>query len=499
VVAQKRRTLKLHIGPNAVAPKFRPYLRDRSRHLLLWGGRDSTKSDFVALELLLDCMQLPYFLCVMIREKQNTIADSQIATLKKVAEREGLSRFFRFPQGPTGVLEVSCLLNKNKFIGRGTDDMDRMKSVSDPTCAWYEEANQIAKDDADVVSTTLRTSRPGAVIREIYSFNPDHKEDYKQFWIWKKFFEATGHPNDATFDGHLSVDIDGQLVRQSFRVLHSTASDNPWCPAERKATYKAYQFTDPYRYRVWYEGLWASRQTGNEFYQNFKRATHAAGPVDYIPGLAIWQSWDANSLPYCAMLCAQTVRDAAGKTTLQIFQEYAIRSPNSGLKSTAKQFLKDRVRLQWQSSSVWLTGDGTMRNRKVGEERETTKNDVVSTLSGGFTDADSQRVPGCLHSDSDALWTVKNPGVDRRRDFANYVLAGGYPHIAVLLSSECTEAIADLELVQKGVDGKLKEKFDDKVLGVKYELRGHMSDVFDYLITTVFKDEWEAFKDGRDG
>lgn len=498
MVAQKKARLKLHIGPNATAPKFRPYLRDRSRHLLLWGGRDSTKSDFVALELLLDCMQLPYFLCVMIREKQNTIADSQIATLKKVAEREGLARYFRFPQGPTGVLEVSCLLNQNKFIGRGTDDMDRMKSVSDPTCAWYEEANQIAKEDADVVSTTLRTSRAGAVIREIYSFNPDHKEDYKKFWIWKKFFEATGHPNGTTFDGQLVVDLDGQLVKQSFRVLHSTASDNPWCPPERKATYKAYQFTDPYRYRVWFEGLWASRQTGNEFYPRFSRATHVAS-VPYVPGIALWQSWDANSLPYCAMLCAQTTKDAQGRTVLGIFQEYALRSPNSGLKPTAKQFLKDRQRLGWMGSAVWLTGDGTMNSRKPGDENETTKKDVVATLSGGFTDADGVRVPGCLHSDSDSLWTRKNPGVDRRRDFMNYLLAGGFPDLVLRIDPACTELIADLELTQKGVDGKLKEKFDDKVLGVKYEIRGHHSDTLDYLVTTVFKAQWEAFKDGRDG
>ncbi len=140
-----------------------------------------------------------------------------------------------------------------------------------------------------------------------------------------------------------------------------------------------------------------------------------------------------------------------------------------------------------------------MRNRKVGEERETTKGDVVSELSGGFVDTDNQRVPGCLHSDSDSLWTKKNPGVDRRRDFMNLFLAGGVHGIGIQIDAGCTELIADMELVQKGVDGKLKEMFDDKILGVKYQLRGHFSDVLDYLVTTVFKEEWEAFKDGRDG
>ncbi|MGI4864163.1 MAG: phage terminase large subunit [Janthinobacterium lividum] len=495
MVAQKKQKLKLHIGPNACAPKFRPYLRDRSRHLLLWGGRDSTKSDFVALELLLDCMQLPYFLCVMIREKQNTIADSQIATLKKVAEREGLSRYFRFPQGPTGVLEVSCLLNKNKFIGRGTDDMDRMKSVSDPTCAWYEEANQIAKDDADVVSTTLRTSRVGAVIREIYSFNPDHKEDYKQFWIWKKFFDGTGNPHGTTFDGQLVVDIDGQLVRQSFRVLHSTAADNPWCPPERRATYKAYQFTDPYRFRVWYEGLWATKQTGNEFYPRFDRATHT-GQVPYLSGLPIWQSWDANSLPYCAMFCAQIEdqRRTGGGRILRVFKEYAIGSPNSGLRNTGHAFLKDRVRHEWTESAVFLTGDASLRARKPSDERSTAFDDVLAALTG-YADENNDRVPGCLNAASAARWPKRNPEVMRRRDFVNYLLAGGFDGISVQIdAAACPKLVADLELVQLGIDGKLKEMYTDPVLNVRYQKLGHMSDDFDYICCTIFEPEYVAFK-----
>jgi hypothetical protein len=485
VVAQKKKKLKLRIGPNATAPKFRPYLRDRSRHLLLWGGRDSTKSDFAALELLLDCMQLPYFLCVLIREKQNTIADSQIATLKKVAEREGLAKYFRFPQGPSGVLEVSCLLNKNKFIGRGTDDMDRMKSVSDPTCAWYEEANQIAKEDADVVSTTLRTSRAGAIIREIYSFNPDHKEDYKKFWIWKKFFDETGHPNDTTFDGQLVVDIDGQLVQQSFRVLHSTAQDNPWCPLDRKATYKGYELTDPYRYRVWWLGLWATKETGNEFYPAFKRGQHVK-PTTYLPRLPILQSWDANSLPYCAMLCAQQ-EAVPGGLHIRIFQEYALRSPNSGLGTTARKFLLDRTAKGWANSDVLLTGDATLRKRNTGDGNQSDFKDVVANM-----------LPA-LNSRSVNLWPRSNTRVMASRDFVNYVLRGGLPGITVQIDEACVELIADMELSQLGIDGIFKEMYNDKELGVRYQLRGHFADIVRYLLVTLLKAEYEAFLAVREG
>jgi hypothetical protein len=482
LVEKTQRKLRLVIGPKATAPRFRPYLRSRARHLHLWGGRDSTKSDFVALKLLLDCLEFPYFKCIMVREVQNTIADSQIATLEKVAIREGLAPYFDFR--PTA-LEVRCKLNKNKFIGRGTDDMDRAKSVSDPTCVWYEEANQIAEADADVLSTSLRTSRPGALIQEIYSFNPDHKEDYKKFWIWKRFFEATGHPSDTTFDGHLAVDIDGQLVRQSYQVLHSTAQDNPWCPPERKATYKGYELTDPYRYRVWWLGLWATKETGNEFYPAFKRAQHVK-PTTYLPGLPILQSWDANSLPYCAMLCAQQ-EAVPGGLHIRIFQEYALRSPNSGLGTTARKFLLDRAAKTWTSSDVLLTGDASLRKRNTGDGNQSDFKDVVANM-----------LPA-LNSRSVNLWPRFNTRVMASRDFVNFVLRGGLPGVTVQIDEACVELIADMELSQLGIDGIFKEMYNDKELGVRYQLRGHFADIVRYLFVTLLKAEYEAFLAVREG
>jgi PBSX family phage terminase large subunit len=477
-VEKKKPKLRLVLGPKATAPKFRPYLRSTARHLLLWGGRDSTKSDFVALKLLLDCLQLPYFLCVLIREKQNTIADSQIATLKKVARREGLEHYFRFPQGPTGVLEVNCRINNNKFIGRGTDDMDRVKSVSDPTCAWYEEANQIEKADADVLGTSLRTSLPGTLIQEIYSFNPDHEGDYKSFWVYEKFFKNTGHPNDLTFSGDLVVDIDGKLVKQSFEVLHSTIQDNPWGTLDRKATFKGYQHTDPYRYRVWWEGLWATKQTGNEWYYQFKKDNHVR-KVEYLQGLTIFQSWDANADPYSAMICAQLEQLAPNKHRLRIFKEYAIRGAAGGLRSTARQYVLDH-KDKYPTSSVAYTGDASMKNRKPGSPQES-----------AFKDVQAEMMP--VASGASDIWLKHNPSVLGRRDWINSIWAGEDPTVEVWIDEGCTELIQDIELTQKGIGEKLKELYHDTEKGVTYQIRGHFTDCFEYLMASRFPDKLEVF------
>lgn len=472
----ERKQIKLVIGPKACNAAFRPYLQSRARFRLFWGGRDSSKSDFVALDLLLQCLTLPYFKCVLVRRYANTIKGSQWDTLERVARREGLHHLFIWGVNPLG---IKCKLNRNSFVPFGMDDMGKAKSLSDPTHAWYEEANQTEEADADVLSTSLRSSVPGAVFQEIYSFNPDHEGDYKTFWLWKKFFDRTGHPSGTTFSGTLAVDVDGQLIELPYEVLHSTARDNQWCPPERLATYKGYQFTDPYRYRVWYEGLWATKQTGNEFFPGFSRAKHVKATT-YVPGVNILQSWDANALPYCAMLCAQPLR-LNGKLIISIFKEYALRPPNSGLGTTGKQFLLDRQANQWASSDVALTGDASLRARKVGDGNQSNFKDIEAVMAPA------------LNTASTALWPYQNTRVLASRDFLNFVFRGGLPDVEVWVDPGCVECIADWELAQLGIEGVYKERFTDKELGVSYEKRGHFVDVGRYLITTLLRPQYEAF------
>jgi hypothetical protein len=476
--------IELDVHPDCVNAAFWPYLPSRKRFSLFWGGRDSSKSDFVALRLLLNCLTLPYFKCVLVRNVFNTIAGSQVATLRKVAEREGIDHLFTWGVSPLG---VKCQLNGNSFVPHGLDNPGKLKSLSDPTHAWYEEANQIAKADADVLSSSLRTSAPGAYLQEIYSFNPDHEGDYKTFWLWKKFFEATGHPNGLTFEGVLAIDVHGELVEMEYEVLHTTYADNRFCPTERAALYESYKLTDPYRHRVWAEGLWATKQTGNEFYPAFKRAQHVK-PTAYLPGLPILQSWDANSLPYCAMLCAQQ-EAVPGGLRIRIFQEYALRSPNSGLGTTARKFLLDRAANgnQWASSDVLLTGDASLRKRNTGDGNQSDFKDVVANM-----------LPA-LNTRSANLWPRFNTRVMASRDFVNLVLRGGLPGVSVQIDEACVELIADMELSQLGIDGIFKEMYNDKELGVRYQLRGHFADIVRYLLVTLLKAEYEAFLAVREG
>lgn len=506
MVAVAAKKLKLTVGPNACNTAFRQYLRSRARYRLFWGGRSSSKSDYACFDLLLQCLELPHFKCIMVRKVADTIQGSLWATLKAVAERAGIDHLFYFGTSP---LVIKCLINKNTFIARGLDNPRKIKSVREPTHAIYEEANETTKSDFETVSTTLRSSRPGAVLQEIFLFNPDQEGSYKDFYLWKMFFEETGNPNGTSFAGTLATELDGEMVHQPYEVMHSTIRDNRWASKEDVAKYKRYgdispvtgEMFDEYLYTIWYLGLWATKKTGNEFYHNFREHAHASTATPFLPGVNILQSWDANSLPYCAMFCGQTQNLPGGKRVLRVFKEYAIRSPNSGIRPTGRQFLKDRQARKaegWAAVGVYLTGDASMRARIPGQESTTNFKDVQSALMG-FKDADGTQVPGCLNNDSDALWPYRNPGVDRRRDFINDLLSGMLPGVSVQIDPGCTNLINDLKQVQKAVDGKLKKRVLDKELDASYEPIGHFSDNFDYYVTSALKSEYAAYVAARGG
>lgn len=482
--------LNLDVQADAVNEVFSPYLLSRARYRLFWGGRSSSKSDFAMLDLLLQCLVLPYFKCLMIRKVADTIQGSIWATLKDVAEREGLAQYFFFGTSP---LVIKCLVNDNVFLARGLDNPKKIKSTREPTHAIYEEANETSQAEFEIVSTTLRSSRPDALIQETFLFNPDQEGDYQQFWLWQKFFRDTGHPDDTTFSGTLATEMEGEIVAEPYQVLHSTIRDNRWASKEEIARYKRYGDLNPetgiaydeYLYRIWYLGLWATRRTNNEFYESFSRARHVQ-PTAYVPGKPILQSWDANALPYSHVLMCQPLTEDS-VLTLRFFAEYALRPPKSGIRNTGTQFLLDRKANGWGSSPVFLTGDSTLRNRKIGEE------------SGSYFEDVQAAVLPALHSNSADLWPKKNANVMRRRDFINYLLRGGVERVRIQIDPTLVELIQDLEQVQTGVEGKVKPKIKDKELGATYEKLGHGSDNLDYILVTLLNADYEAFVAGRDG
>ena len=222
-----------------VNKSFEPLFFNQDRYLILWGGRGSSKSTFAAQKLIFRCLSEPYFRFLLIRKVGETVKDSQWQTIKDEVFRWGVEDLFHFTTNP---LEINCQ-NGNKFLCRGLDKPEKIKSVKDPSGAWYEEGNQITETDFITVTTSIRSNQ-AKYLQEIFSFNPEYNgADYTDFWIHKYFFEGRA---GTSFEDEIKIKVPNQpdpLV-YGFTVHHSTYKDNQYITPEAVATYEALKQTN---------------------------------------------------------------------------------------------------------------------------------------------------------------------------------------------------------------------------------------------------------------
>ena len=100
------------------------------------------------------------------------------------SQQLGLQELFEFKLQP---LEIHCI-NGNCFLARGCDDTQKIKSVKDPTGAWWEE-DIPSEADFITVTTSIRTTK-AAYLQETFTINPETEGNYQDHWFWKRFFKG---------------------------------------------------------------------------------------------------------------------------------------------------------------------------------------------------------------------------------------------------------------------------------------------------------------------
>ena len=172
--------IEIDFDYNVFLSKYRPYADSDADIIILWGGRDSGKSHYVAQWLIKKCLQEDYFKCILSRKIQDTVRDSQFQTIKDIVYDWGLENEFQFIMSP---MEIRCR-NGNKFVVKGADAKGKAKGVANPTHLWGEEWNQVSEDEYLVLSTTLRSN--DTKVQEIWTFNPEPENvaDFREFWIY---------------------------------------------------------------------------------------------------------------------------------------------------------------------------------------------------------------------------------------------------------------------------------------------------------------------------
>lgn len=270
---------------NLFSPSYRNLVENKDRYLVLWGGRDSGKSYFAAQKQIYDCLRLKYFRCILVKKTYESIKDSQFQTIKDIVYDYGLESLFDFKTSP---LEIVCK-NGNKWIARGCDKPEKLKSIKDPSHVWYEEANHLTYEDFATITSTIRG---GDENQEIFSFNPEYNTPtIEEFWIYKMWFAGI---SDNSFSGIKKIDIDGAIYELPYTVQHTTYSDNPYCKPERIAILESYKTISEYMYNVFTKGLWTVKKIANPFITSFDRGKHLSEKAVFDKQKEIYLSFDFN-------------------------------------------------------------------------------------------------------------------------------------------------------------------------------------------------------------
>lgn len=473
--------------PNIVLPawgkvvneEFIPLLKNKDRYLILYGGRGSSKSVFIAKKLIARCMKEKYFRFILYRKVYSTIKESQYQTIKDIIYDYGLQDLFKFNENP---LAITYLPNGNKFLCRGGDDPKKLKSIKDPTGVWYEEEIP-SEADFITITTSIRTTK-AYYLQECFTINPEVEGDYTQHWFWKRFFKGQ---NNKTFSAKTTVEFrlgnDTVTHDLTYTCHHSTYIHNRWIPISFMAFLAQLQVTNEYYYTIYALGMWGNKRTDGQFYKLFSYArncvangvTDTGQPELYNNTIALHVTFDFNLHPFVTLLVHQVV----GKTATQI-DEICLPTPNNYTNLACREFAR---RYASHTAGLFVYGDPNGRKEDSAGEKGHNNYKVIQQELAKFRPQ--------LRVFSAA------PSVTMRGQFINTVFATGYMGAKIIIGYNCVNTTNDYLYLKEAGDGtKSKTKVENKETGVRHEEYGHCSDANDYFYCFVFAAEYASYQNG---
>ncbi|MDC7289577.1 phage terminase small subunit [Blautia schinkii] len=164
------------IPANMVAPTFAPVVFDIAEQAhteyVFPGGRGSTKSSFVSLQVIDLLMKHEDTHAVVMRQVADTLRGSVYQQILWAIEALGLSDEFHATVSP---MEITRIRTGQKIYFRGADDPGKVKSIKVPfgyiSILWLEELDQFAGPES-VRKIEQSVIRGGELAYIFKSFNP---------------------------------------------------------------------------------------------------------------------------------------------------------------------------------------------------------------------------------------------------------------------------------------------------------------------------------------
>lgn len=222
------------------------------RYKIYYGSRDSGKSHAIAQKIVYHLINDNFCRVILIRKVAGTIKDSMYLKILNIIDAWGIRDLFHITKSP---LEITCKSNKNSCIARGLDNPEKLKSLTDPTIIWLEEATECELNDFILVDTSIRCSDPTVKLQLLLSFNPIVED----CWINETFFP----PSPSTYETADGDFWEVPSTKKNTYILHTTYKDNYWCPQDRGNIYEdLINLSDGNYHRVNALGLWGCGKQG---------------------------------------------------------------------------------------------------------------------------------------------------------------------------------------------------------------------------------------------
>lgn len=206
---------------------FRPYFESTKKYNVLRGGSGSGKSyagvDDYIIRTLDSCLSRT----IVARKVAATLRQSIFKLITSRIYDMGLQSAFTINK-----TDMTFTAGKNELILVGLDDVNKLKSIYDPTDALIEEADQITQSDFEEIDRRIRTitGRPPKIT---LMFNPTSVYS----WLKKYFY-------------------DSENIKPLTYELTTTYKDNCFLDPAYAATIERLQETNPSAYRVYGLGEW---------------------------------------------------------------------------------------------------------------------------------------------------------------------------------------------------------------------------------------------------
>jgi len=160
-----------------IAPSFYKVHKELKEELYdeywLKGGRGSTKSTFVSIEIILGMIKDPEANAVVCRRYQNELRDTVFGQFEWTVAKMKLGDFFKFQVSP---MQIIYIPTGQKIVFKAADNPKKMKSINLGKgyikYAWFEELDQFVSMDEirNILQSLFRGENKKRVV--FFTYNP---------------------------------------------------------------------------------------------------------------------------------------------------------------------------------------------------------------------------------------------------------------------------------------------------------------------------------------